>query len=110
MGAHEDGPDAPSASARLPPHGNVRASLSRSPQRRMAVELDRGNTEIALLKEELDIKDDRWSRLPSRRRPYYMPVERMRILQLKAARGSETLAFMGDEHPKTLLTIMNLPR
>ena len=53
----------------------------------MAAELDRANTEIVLLKEELDIKDDRWSRLPSRRRPYYMPVQRMRILQVKAARG-----------------------
>ncbi len=64
-----------------------RASLSRSPRKRMAAELDRVNTEIALLKEELDIKDARWSRLPSRRRPYYLPVQRMRILQLKAARG-----------------------
>ena len=53
----------------------------------MAAELDRANTEIALFTEELDIKDDRWSRLPSRRRPYYLPVQRMRILQLKAARG-----------------------
>ena len=53
----------------------------------MAAELDRANTEIALLKEELDIKDARWSRLPSRRRPYYVPVQRMRILQLKTARG-----------------------
>ena len=66
-------------------HG--RATSSRSPRERMATELDRGNAEIALLKEELDIKDDRWSRLPSRRRPYYLPVQRMRILQLKAARG-----------------------
>ena len=66
-------------------HG--RASSSRNPRKRMAAELDRANTEIALLKEELDIKDDRWSRLPSRRRTYYLPVQRMRILQLKAARG-----------------------
>ena len=66
-------------------HG--RASASRNPRRRLAAELDRANTEIALLKEELAIKDDRWSRLPSRRRPYYLPVQRMRILQLKAARG-----------------------
>lgn len=50
-------------------------------------ELDRARTEIAQLKEELDLKDARWSRLPSRRRPYYTPLQRMRILQLKAARG-----------------------
>ncbi len=66
-------------------HG--RASTNRSTSRRLTADLDRATTEIALLKEELDIKDDRWSRLPSRRRPYYLPVQRMRILQLKAARG-----------------------
>ncbi len=52
-------------------HG--RAPSNRSPRKRMAAELDRANTEIALLKEELDIKDARWSRLPSRRRPYTRP-------------------------------------
>ena len=66
-------------------HG--RASTSRSTSRRLTADLDRATTEIALLREELDIKDDRWSRLPSRRRPYYTPVQRMRVLQLKAARG-----------------------
>ncbi len=29
----------------------------------------------------------RWSRAPPRRRPYYGPIQRMRILRLKAARG-----------------------
>ena len=56
-------------------------------QRRLASALDRAQSEIALLTEELDIKDTRWSRLPPRRRPFYGPVQRMRILQLKAARG-----------------------
>ncbi len=64
-----------------------RALSSRGPRKRMAAELDRANTESALLKEELDIKDGRWSRLPWRRRPFYTSVQRMRILQLKAARG-----------------------
>jgi len=66
-------------------HG--RASTSRNTSRRLTADLDRATTEIALLREELDIKDDRWSRRPSRRRPYYTPVQRMRVLQLKAARG-----------------------
>jgi hypothetical protein len=66
------------------PHG--RASASRSIRQCLAAEVDR-TTEIALLKEELDTKDARWRRLPSRRRPDYTPVQRMRILQLKAARG-----------------------
>ncbi len=39
-------------------HG--RASTSRSTRKRLAAELDRANTEIALLKEELHIKDDSW--------------------------------------------------
>ncbi len=33
------------------------------------------------------IKNDRLGRVPPRRRPHYRPTDRMRILQLKAARG-----------------------
>jgi hypothetical protein len=53
---------------------------------RFQAELDRATTDIAFLKEELDIKDARRSRLRPRRRPHYTPVQRMRIVQLKAAR------------------------
>ncbi|UCF69279.1 MAG: transposase [Acidobacteriota bacterium] len=63
-----------------------RVDASRSERRRHQGDLDLAATEIALLKEELSIKDARWSRLRSRRRPHYTPVQRMRILQLKAAR------------------------
>jgi hypothetical protein len=70
-------------------------------QVQVVAELDRARAEIALLREELNIKDVRWSRVPPRRRPHYTPVQRMRILQLKAARGwsSEEAArvFMIDE-------------
>jgi transposase InsO family protein len=67
----------------------ARASAVQSDRResRLRVELDQVRTEIALLREELAIKDDRWSRLQPRRRPRYRPIERMRILQLRAARG-----------------------
>jgi len=51
-----------------------RAATSRSRQHRLQAELNRAHTEIALLKEELGIKDGRWSRLPSRRRPRYEPA------------------------------------
>jgi transposase InsO family protein len=65
------------------------------------LELDRANTEIALLKEELAIKDARWGRLPSRRRPHFTPIQRMRVLQVKASRGwsceQAAEAFMIDE-------------
>ena len=49
----------------------------------VVAERDRAKSEIALLREELNIKDERWSRVAPRRRPYYTPVQRMRILKLK---------------------------
>ncbi len=56
-------------------------------QRRLRAELEQATTEIALLREELSIKDGRWERSPSRRRPHYTSIQRMRIVQLRAARG-----------------------
>ena len=50
-------------------------------------EIDRLCTELSLLEEELEIKDARWARLHPRRRPHYGPVQRMRILKLRAVRG-----------------------
>jgi hypothetical protein len=50
-------------------------------------ELDLAKREIALLKEEIRLKDARFRRLSPRRRPYYRSVQRLQILQLKAARG-----------------------
>jgi transposase InsO family protein len=64
-----------------------KAASSRSSRTRALAEVDRLATEIALLKEELAIKDERFARVPARRRPHYGPVQRMRILRLKAARG-----------------------
>ena len=77
------------------------AGTSRSTRRRFQIDLDQAHTEIALLKEELAIKDARWSRLLSRRRPHYTPIQRMRVLQLRAARGwtceQAARAFLIDE-------------
>ena len=56
-------------------------------QRRLCTQLEQATSEIALLREELSIKDGRWERSHSRRRPHYTPTQRMRILQLRAARG-----------------------
>ena len=56
-------------------------------RRRLRARLEQAETEIALLREELNIKDGRWERSRSKRRPHYTPVQRMRILQLRAARG-----------------------
>jgi predicted RNA polymerase sigma factor len=54
---------------------------------RLKAESDRAQQEITLLREEVRIKDVRMAQLSPHRRPYYPPVERMAILQLKAARG-----------------------
>ena len=54
---------------------------------RLRFQLEQATTEISLLREELTIKDTRWERSRSRRRPHYTPTQRMRILQLRAARG-----------------------
>jgi hypothetical protein len=47
---------------------------SRGAARRLESELERATNETALLQEELDIKDSRWSRLSSRKRPHYTPI------------------------------------
>ena len=54
---------------------------------RLAAELDQLNSEIAMLREEIRIKDARLATLVPHRRPHYSPCERMAILQLMAARG-----------------------
>jgi transposase InsO family protein len=56
-------------------------------RQRLVAELDRARQEIELLREELDIKDGRWTRSRTRRRPHYLPTQRLRILELRAARG-----------------------
>jgi hypothetical protein len=54
---------------------------------RLQAENDRLRREISLLHEELRIKDVRMERIPAQRRPHYPPVERLAILELRAARG-----------------------
>ena len=53
----------------------------------LQAELENAKSEIALLKEEMSVKYTRLGCVPSHRRPYYRPFERMRILKVKAARG-----------------------
>jgi putative transposase len=54
---------------------------------RLAAERDRLDSEVALLREEIRIKDARMASLMPHRRPHYQPTDRMAILQLMAARG-----------------------
>ncbi len=55
--------------------------------RRLRAQLEQATSEIALLSRGAGIKDGRWARSHHRRRPHYTPIQRMRILQLRAARG-----------------------
>jgi hypothetical protein len=59
-----------------------------SPPGRRAAEADRLTSEIGLLREELRTEDTRLAKIDPRRRPYYPSVERVAILQLKAARAN----------------------
>ncbi len=54
---------------------------------RLQADLDQASQEIALLREEMRIKDARLARIEPHRRPHYPPTERMAILELRAARG-----------------------
>jgi len=54
---------------------------------RLTAEVDQLRQEVALLKEEVRIKDVRMAQITPQRRPHYPPTERMAILQVRAARG-----------------------
>ena len=54
---------------------------------RLRADNDRFRRDIGLLHEEIRIKDARMERLTAQRRPHYPPVERLAILELRAARG-----------------------
>ncbi len=54
---------------------------------RLKQDKDRLQQELALLREEIRLKDARMQRIPAQRRPHYPPFERLAILELRAARG-----------------------
>ena len=54
---------------------------------RLSAENERLDSEVALLREELRIKDARLARIAPANRPHYPAIERLAILALKAARG-----------------------
>ncbi|MBP90676.1 MAG: hypothetical protein CMJ64_28855, partial [Planctomycetaceae bacterium] len=54
---------------------------------RLKAEKDRQGQEIALLREEIRVKDARMAQINPHRRPHFPPAERMAILELRAARG-----------------------
>ncbi len=96
-----------------------------SKRRSIAVPLqrERMQNEVALLREELLLRDARMRRISAQHRPHYTPTERLAILELKAARGwsteqaaeafllsPETIAYwikmLDEEGPKSLLRML----
>jgi len=71
---------------------------------RLKTENDRLRQEIGLLREEMHIKDCRMLQIPAQRRPHYPPVERLAILELRAARAW-SLAKTAEHFLVTPLTI-----
>jgi len=65
----------------------ARAANAPDGQIPLQAELDQRDRKISLLREELRIKDARMERVPAQRRPHYPPIERLEILELRAARG-----------------------
>src|SRR5262249_344751 len=63
------------------------AGNSRSHRVRIEATANQLQQEVALLREEIRIKDARMARIPPGRRPHYQPVERLAILELRAARS-----------------------
>ena len=60
---------------------------SRIERVRVIGEKEQLKAEVAMLKEELRIKNARLDRIPAASRPHYPPTERLAILALKAMRG-----------------------
>jgi transposase InsO family protein len=71
-------------------YARAKAASMPVPGALLRAKLDNARAEIALLREELRIKDARMAALEPRRRPYYRPTERMSIVELRAARGWST--------------------
>jgi putative transposase len=68
-------------------HTRSWAADSSSSRLRLKSELDETQSEIALLREEIRIKDARMRLVDPHRRPRYPPTERLSILELRAARA-----------------------
>ena len=63
------------------------AADSTAARARLRVENSRLRQEVSLLTEEMRIKNARMERIPAQRRPHYPPIDRLAILELRAARA-----------------------
>ncbi len=62
-------------------------AMHRSARVRLNAENERLRHEVGLLLEEIRIKDARMMRIPAHQRPHYPPIDRLAVLELRAARG-----------------------
>jgi transposase InsO family protein len=63
------------------------ATNSPNERLRLTAKTDQLHQEVALLREEIRIKDLRMATIPAACRPHYRPTERLAILELRAARA-----------------------
>ena len=68
-------------------HTRSWAADSRNARLRLKAQVDRLEQLTTLGTEEMRIKDERMKRILPHKRPHYSPVERMAILELRAARA-----------------------
>ena len=68
-------------------HARSVAANSVNARIRLKEEIERLRQEILLLREEARIKDSRMEQIPAQSRPHYAPIERLAVLELRAARG-----------------------
>jgi len=77
------------------------AEKRKSNHTRFKAELAQTYQEIALLREELDIKDNRFMKVSPFKRPRYSPIQRLQILKVRAARrwsiSQTSKAFLVNE-------------
>jgi hypothetical protein len=57
------------------------ASKRKATVTRMKAELAQAYQEIALFRDEIRVKDDRFRRVAPHKRPYYPPIQRLQILK-----------------------------
>lgn len=69
------------AFVRTSTRGSVAANGT--PERQRAAEAERLDAEVAMLREELRIKDSRMREVDPQRRPHYPPADRLAILELR---------------------------
>ena len=63
------------------------AANSANARVRLSAEKDQLQQQVAILREEIRIKDSRMASIPAARRPHYQLTQRLAILELRAARG-----------------------